>query len=307
MGREVQDDGWRSWLETVRTSSFLNVKVWGLTPFWLRKDMADASFTFDAVMTLPIHREQLYGCVFPASDRSMKKNMNEQVETCSTHDGEVGQAHGERWREDDRSHHELLGPLILIVEDNPINQKVAAGLFKKLGCQVYVAESGDEALSLVQEHPIDVVMMDWELPGMNGIDTAWAIRELENEHCLKPGNLLRHHLDESDFLPCAHLPIVGMTAHGHSERNSSRWECVMDDCLAKPVHLQDLAQVLERWVGYRVPSGESQVLSGMAALQTKQPTDCTAQPLMIAHELEDQRTICELYDIFKGFRECGRR
>ena len=113
-----------------------------------------------------------------------------------------------------RQQFEMGSPAVLIVEDNPVNQKVAVGLFEKLGCQVYVAESGGEALNLVQKHCFDVVMMDWELPGMDGFETARAIRDLEKANRLALGGSKSQIQPASGFPPCLHLPIVGMTAHG---------------------------------------------------------------------------------------------
>ncbi len=296
MGREASDEAWRSWLKAVRSSFLTNVKIWNLTPFWLRNGMADSSFTFDDVITLPIHREQLYNTLFHSLNGLVDKNVIDKEEECDISQCDSEQVHAEHWSQGDNHHDEKLGPSILIVDDNPVNQKVAAGLFRKLGCEVYVAESGNQALSLVQEHPVDVVMMDWEIPGMDGFDTARAIRELENAHRLKPRSLLHHNPDEAKALPCARLPIVGMTAHGHSDRNPSRWEQVMDDCIGKPFHLQDLAHVLERWVGYGVRAGVSHLSSGKACLQKNLNMDHTVQPLTVVHDVEDQQALCELYD-----------
>ena len=296
MGRDAKEDVWRAWLETVRTSSVENVKVWGLTPFWLRKGRASPSFVFDAMITLPIHREQLYACVLRPSNEAVDEHSIEQGEIYFAHEGEAEQADGDHCLESDTRPRETLGPSILIVEDNPINQKVAVGLFKKLGCHVYVAESGNQALSLVQEHQIDVVMMDWELPGMDGFDTAWAIRELENEHCLNPGNFSFHNLDQSDFLPCAHLPIVGMTAHGHSERDPARWAGVMDDCLGKPIHLQDLAHILERWIGYRMPTEGTVLSSGDTRLPMNLTANSTVRSLPVPPECVEPKVSREIYD-----------
>ena len=68
MGREAKDEAWRSWLETVRVPPFSKLKIWGLTPFWLRKEIGGRSFVFDAMIAMPIHRDQLYCCVFDETD-----------------------------------------------------------------------------------------------------------------------------------------------------------------------------------------------------------------------------------------------
>ena len=251
LGKEAQGEAWMAWLKKLRAGPFSNLKLWGLTPFWLRKGCHDFPVVFDGMITMPIHRDALYRCVFtnplePSVDTGVDYREEKEGKEC---EAECSQGSHSLY-EDIYQNQERLHPSVLIVEDNLINQKVAAGLFEKLGCQVYVAESGGQALSLVQKYAIDVVMMDWELPGMDGFETARAIRELERTNGLPRQGPLRQVHPPSGTPSCSHLPIVGMTAHGHFERNESRWGHVMDDCLAKPVHLHDLANVLERWVGW---------------------------------------------------------
>ena len=180
-------------------------------------------------------------------------------------------------------------PSVLIVEDNPVNQKVAAGLFDKLGCQVYIAESGTRALQLVQEYDVDVIMMDWELPGMDGFETARAIRELERSHLRKRPHRLSKPRGELGFTPCAHIPIVGMTAHGNSERDQSGWEHVMDDCLAKPIRLHDLANVLTRWMGSKAQAIDDQASSGDSNLETDLSVLEVVSPLHTVRSAVDYR------------------
>ncbi len=258
MGRASHNDDWRTWQETVRASHFSHLRIWGLKHFWMRKEREGSFDLFDGMIALPIHREQLYHCVLSES--------NGFVDTIVLNDEgrhDVQAAEGEDVKTRDgldpcRHAQKSYRHAILVVDDNPVNQKVAVGLFEKLGCQVYVAESGDQALNLVQAHHVDVVMMDWELPGMDGFETARAIRSLEAVNRLKPSRLSNTPSGNVDS-SCGHLPIVGMTAHGESERNVADWESVMDDCLAKPVHLQDLANVLDRWGNRRFDDAEPQI------------------------------------------------
>jgi two-component system sensor histidine kinase/response regulator len=297
MGREAKDEAWRSWLETVRVPPFLNLQVWGLTPFWVGQGSAKSSDTFNAMITMPIHRDQLYHCVFSESDGSGVLNVIDLQEFHDDRPCVAGDDHGHLWPVQSRSTE--LGtvfPSILIVEDNPVNQKVAIGLFDKLGCEVYVAESGDQALNFVQEYHIDAVMMDWELPGMDGFETARAIRKLEEANLLKGRRYLFKKPDDLGPPPCLHLPIVGMTAHGYSQRSPSRWEGVMDDCLAKPVHLQDLANVLERWVGFRVQSGELHTSSAEAPGNAKLTEDDTAGIPATGSASVNQHNLGEAYN-----------
>jgi two-component system sensor histidine kinase/response regulator len=253
MGSEAKHEEWKPWLQTLRASSFSTLKLLSLPPFWLRKGNHDFPVMFDGMITIPIHRDQLYRCVFDEPDVSgvpVEINEGESQETkeCAPEEDHEG-----NWPiEENITEQERLSPSVLIVEDDPVNQKVAAGLFDKLGCHVHIAESGTQALLLVQEYDLDVIMMDWELPGMDGFETAHAIRELEKTNRLERRRPLSKTRYLSGFMPCSHIPIVGMTAHGLSEQDQHRWIGVMDDCLSKPIHFRELANVLERWVGFRV-------------------------------------------------------
>ncbi len=79
----------------------------------------------------------------------------------------------------EESNREAINAKVLLVEDNPVNQLVAATYLEKMAVQFSVANSGQEALKLFQEDIYDVVLMDIQMPGMDGIDTTAAIREIE--------------------------------------------------------------------------------------------------------------------------------
>ena len=304
VGRDVKHEAWQLWLATVRGATFSGLQLWGLTPFWLRKGNADHPVTFDDLITMPIHRDQLYHCVFHEPDVAVVQDLSDHQESQGTKECEPeADRRGNPLVMKNLNEQERLSPSVLIVEDNPVNQKVAAGLFEKLGCQVYIAESGSQALSLVQECDVDVIMMDWELPGMDGFETARAIRELEKTNRLERCRPMSKIQYESGFSPCEHLPIVGMTAHGQSEQSQSRWEHVMDDCLAKPVHMQDLANVLERWVGFRVKANDHQSSSNDARLQANVIEASTVGPREELKTPVDHRETCEVYD-YSAALEC---
>ena len=259
MGTEAAQERWSAWLSTVRSSPFSALKVWGLMPFWFSKRDEDLSVRFDGMITLPIHRDQLYQRVCEEPNRS------DQSDRSDRSDGKSGK----------------FRPFVLIVDDNPVNQKVAAGLFGTLGCQVSIAASGQQALEHVQAVAVDLIIMDWELPGMDGFETAHAIRAMEKTNRLKRRSSLSSTPERSGPPPCPHIPIVGMTAHRLSGQNLHSWKTVMDDCLSKPVHLRDLAIVLERWVGFRVqakdePSSLRDIREEMPSIETCPPGPCDA-------------------------------
>jgi len=298
LGRDAKHEEWKPWIQALRASSFPTLKILSLTPFWLRKGNDDFPVTFDGMITMPIHRDQLYRCVFDEPDVSgMPVKMNEGESQENKECAPEGEYEGKWPIEENTTEQERLSPSVLIVEDNPVNQKVAAGLFDKLGCHVHIAESGDRALLLVQEYDLDLIVMDWDLPGMDGFETAHTIRELETTKRLERRRPLSKTRFVSGFMPCSHIPIVGMTAHGLSEHDQQRWIGVMDDCLSKPIHFRELANVLERWVGFRVQARGYQGSSSHDRLQ-ENPTGAgiVGRPHEVKTPGNDQKS-CEQYDL----------
>ena len=124
-----------------------------------------------------------------------------------------------------------LGSHILVVEDNRANQQVAIGMLQRLGCRVEVAVSGREALEAVIRGPYDLVLMDCQMPHMDGYEATRQIRALEAGH--------------------SPIPIIAMTANvqeGDSERCLAAG---MDDYLSKPLRLKVLQEKLQRWLAPR--------------------------------------------------------
>jgi len=126
---------------------------------------------------------------------------------------------------------------ILLVEDNPVNQLVAQGILKKFGLKADLAGNGYEALSALEMIKYDLVLMDVQMPELDGLETTRRIRALANPQW-------------------ASLPIIAMTAHAREE---DRQECLsagMNDYLSKPVNPKRLGQLLMRWLP---DSGEAKV------------------------------------------------
>ncbi len=296
IGEEVRQETWSSWLSTVKAAPFSDIHLWAMGPFWLRKNNEDLLKTFDGMITLPIHRDQLYRCVFNEPDVFDQCNASTDFHRDDNSrllvPGESDQQSMNVTIEcEDKNRHRR--PSVLIVEDNLVNQKVAAGLFGKLGCHVMIAKSGDQALTLVQEQAFDVIMMDWELPGMDGFETTQAIRELEKSKRLKRL--------ENRGLWSKTIPIIGMTAHGHSEKNQERWVHVMDDCLAKPVHIRDLVRVLKEWLGLDV-SGKRKCVGEAEAVRTQVSDQSSSEIYSFSVALEsvegDEALLHSLFHIF---------
>jgi signal transduction histidine kinase/CheY-like chemotaxis protein len=126
--------------------------------------------------------------------------------------------------------HELAaiqGSHVLLVEDNEINQEVAKGLLQHVGCQVTVAENGAVALEMARRADYDIVLMDMQMPVMDGLSATRALREQER---------------------FADLPIVAMTANAMQADRERCIEAGMNDYLAKPIEPEALWAMLVKWI-----------------------------------------------------------
>jgi CheY-like chemotaxis protein len=123
---------------------------------------------------------------------------------------------------------------VLLVEDNPVNQEVAMAMLGCLGCEVETAVDGKEALEALKRRRYDLVLMDCELPRMDGYRATQKVRKMEKTRHLSP------------------IPIVALTAHAVEE---DRLHCLavgMDDYLRKPYSLPQLQCVMERYLAGRL-------------------------------------------------------
>jgi signal transduction histidine kinase/CheY-like chemotaxis protein len=116
---------------------------------------------------------------------------------------------------------------VLLVEDNPVNQLVAKGMLGKLGCEVIVAGHGGEALDQLEQSEFDLVLMDCNMPVMDGYEASRQIRR-------------------SGRWP--QLPIVALTANAMSEERERCRAAGMSDYLAKPFRREELAALLDLWI-----------------------------------------------------------
>jgi two-component system sensor histidine kinase/response regulator len=138
---------------------------------------------------------------------------------------------------------------VLVAEDNQINQRVAAAQLKKLGCHVDVVNNGEEVLSSIQAAPYDVILMDCQMPMLDGYEATRAIRRQERER----GTTTRQ-------------VVIAMTANAMAEDQAKCLDAGMDDYIAKPVRPEILAAVLGRFLTSATPLNAPQKRKSSPAL-----------------------------------------
>lgn len=126
-----------------------------------------------------------------------------------------------------QAQHQPIRARVLLVEDNPVNQLVAKGMLVKLGCQVLLATQGAEALAQLEQETVDMVLMDCNMPVMDGYEATRRIRQ-------------------DGRWPA--LPIVALTANAMPEERERCRAAGMNDYLAKPFRREELLALVDHWV-----------------------------------------------------------
>jgi two-component system sensor histidine kinase/response regulator len=145
---------------------------------------------------------------------------------------------------------------ILLAEDNITNQQVALGILKKLGLRADAVANGAEALKALKTLPYDLVLMDVQMPEMDGIEATRRIR------------------DPRFTIPNRRIPIIAMTARAMQGDRERCLEAGMDDYVAKPVSPRSLAEVLDKWLpqGSAATTGQAPVApEGTASVPAQEP------------------------------------
>jgi two-component system sensor histidine kinase/response regulator len=151
----------------------------------------------------------------------------------------------------------LRGAHVLLVEDNDLNQEVALGLLEDMGVRADVADNGAIALDMVQRRPYDLVLMDMQMPVMDGITATLAIRGLAG---------------------FTHPPIVAMTANAMQVDRDRCAAAGMVDFVSKPIEPSDLERALLRWIA---PDAERAARVAAAPRAEPAPAPAPAAPLQI--------------------------
>jgi CheY-like chemotaxis protein len=135
----------------------------------------------------------------------------------------------------------IRGARILLVEDNEINQQVAREILEQAGAWVRVARHGEEALVALDEEQFDAVLMDIQMPEMDGYEATRKIRAHERFHA---------------------MPVIAMTAHAMTGDREKCMDAGMNDHVTKPVTAEELIALLARWIGPAEPPGDELAPTG---------------------------------------------
>jgi CheY-like chemotaxis protein len=121
---------------------------------------------------------------------------------------------------------------ILLAEDSPVNQQVARRILEKYGHSVVIANNGRQALDAAMTQEFDIILMDVQMPEMDGLEATAALRELEEQSG-------------------KHVPVIAMTAHAMTGDRERCLAAGMDDYLSKPIQISELLKVVDRYAGVK--------------------------------------------------------
>ncbi|MEM9159271.1 MAG: response regulator [Verrucomicrobiota bacterium] len=131
----------------------------------------------------------------------------------------------------EKDSHPFEGKRALLVDDNPINAKLARHFLKKLKIEPEIATNGAEAVKQYEKNEYDFILMDLQMPVLDGYGASLKIREIESQR----------EVDQR-------LPIIALTANAFPENRERCFESGMDDFLTKPLRIQDLKAILGNWL-----------------------------------------------------------
>jgi CheY-like chemotaxis protein len=188
-------------LRTVRLLSFVS----------LGSSSAPEESLFDTELTTPVRLTELHRALIGCSGEHPP--LTERTVALKKPAGMLPALHGR----------------ILVVEDQPLNREVAIGMLTALGLEVETAHHGQQALDIIQSRSFDAILMDCEMPVMDGFSATRALRARESAG--------------------TRIPIIALTADVTSTGRAACLAAGMDDHLAKPFRRETLHGVLTRWLG----------------------------------------------------------
>jgi signal transduction histidine kinase/CheY-like chemotaxis protein/HPt (histidine-containing phosphotransfer) domain-containing protein len=228
-----------------------------LTSFGQRGQSATAREAgIAACLTKPVRQSQLFDCLATVMSQPLPTPVLSNLRTKPTLKGTQM----------------LSNKLILLAEDNIVNQKVAVRQLQKLGYRADAVANGREAIEALGRIAYDLVLMDCQMPEMDGYEATAEIRRLEGA--------------------ARHTPIVAMTAHALEGDRAKCLAAGMDDYVSKPVRPEELATVLERWLADDAVSVEP---AGATLEEILPPVDVERLHQMMGDDPEEVADILGVY------------
>jgi len=203
-------DGMQLAMEIKGDAVLTSTKLILLTSLGIHDKTALERAGIEATLTKPVRQSDLYDVIM----RVMKRSPETPAVPAAQADPVIGQEFGHI--------------RILVAEDNIVNQKVAKRMLEKIGCTADVVADGIEAVHALSNVPYDLVLMDCQMPEMDGFEATRQIR-LREEHG-------------------KHTVIVAMTANALQGDREKCLEAGMDDYISKPVRHTDLVTIIRRWM-----------------------------------------------------------
>jgi len=176
---------------------------------------------FAAYLTKPVKQSKLYDCLTRVASLQEDPGNKQPAAIVTRHS--LAEDKKRRVR-------------ILLAEDNIINQKVAISTLKKLGYNAEAVANGKEAVKALEMIPYDIVLMDCQMPEMDGYEATGEIRKPESK-------VLNHR-----------VPVIAITANAMKGDREKCLTAGMDDYLSKPIYPNELSDMLEKWIGKQYAS-----------------------------------------------------
>jgi signal transduction histidine kinase/CheY-like chemotaxis protein len=190
-----------------------------MTSVGLRGDAIQARDSrIDGYLSKPVRQSELYNCIATVMGKTVGDGTLITRHNVST----------PRQRSNAR---------LLLAEDNPVNQEVATGMLDMLGYRADIVADGQEALEALARGSYDLILMDCQMPRLDGYEATRAIRRQEQDGQKK------------------HIPIIALTANVMAEDRERCLKSGMDDYLPKPLSREELDRVLAHWLGASHASG----------------------------------------------------
>jgi signal transduction histidine kinase/CheY-like chemotaxis protein/HPt (histidine-containing phosphotransfer) domain-containing protein len=180
---------------------------------------------------------------------------------------------------------------ILLVEDNPVNQRVAAAMLQDIGCDVDAALDGREALSMLERNAYDAVLMDCQMPVLDGYETTAALRRLEAERGAE-----------------SPIPVIALTANAVEGDRERCLAAGMNDYVSKPFKKEQLRDIVEHWLSGGAVAPASGAPASRGELQAEWGTEAALdrRALDMIREIESPECPNLLGDLVRTYRQSSR-